>query len=327
MISKINDDVLHGDVCRSLALEDYNLNNINTYFEDTRKNKLKSIKLSLLYSNIVGLTSQILNICLLLLGVYFVSINNITLGTLMGISMLAGYIYQPLNDLFKTIIAYQPTAVSYKRFKEFDDMIDRTRKNGTEKFELGNITIENLYFSYGANYVLTGLNATIHEGKITHLRGQNGVGKTTLMRILSRSLQPQVGSITISGTNINIIDFDNYRKNVISLSSEPLLLNISFRENIMVGQSFTNNEVQDIINDCALKNVVENLEKGLDTILGAGNAGLSKGEMQKLSLARVLIRKPQIIILDEPLSHVDEESVEELLATLKDYNTRKGTTS
>lgn len=326
LIAKINEDVIKSDLCRSLALEQYNLSNITIYFEESRKNKLKSSKISLLYSSIVALTSQIINICLLLIGIFFVSKDIITIGMLMGISMLAGYIYQPINDFFKTIVSYQSTIVSYKRFYEFNNKIDVNRIENNNKFENGDIKIEKLFYMYDNKIVFQDFNALINKSKITLLKGPNGSGKTTLMRLLTRSLNPIRGNIIIANKNIKEYDFNDYRKNVISLSSIPLLLNGTLKENICANENYSDKEILLILNKCCLTNVLNRLPDGIDTKLGLGETGLSQGEIQKIALARVLIRRPTILILDEPLAHVDSTSVEDIQHVLSQYNKETNST-
>lgn len=320
LISKINEDMLKSDVCRNLALESYNKKNIIPYFEDSRRKRLNSTKFTLFYTTAISVSSQIINVCLLLLGIYFVSKQEITIGTLMGISMLVGYIYQPLNDLFNTIISYQTTKVSLTRFKDFDERIDNINLAGTKPFNNGDIVISNLSFSYGASKVLNDFTAILEKGAITYLDGANGAGKTTLMRLITRSLHATAGSIYICGDNINDICYDDFRKNVIAMESESVILNDSFKKNIIIDKNFSEAELNEVIDKCALNNVVSKLEKGIDTIVGLGNDGLSMGELKKVALARVLIRKPQILVLDEPLTHIDSFSCKEILETLRHYN-------
>lgn len=326
LIGKINEDVIKSDVCRSLALEEYNLNNIKKFFEISRKNKLKSAKVNLLYSSIVGLTSQIINICLLLLGIYFVYSEDMTIGMLMGISMLAGYIYQPLNDFFRTIISYQPTIVSFRRFKEFDERIDSGREGGMLPYCGGDIELKNVRFAYGDKAVLNYFSAIIKEGRITLLRGENGSGKTTLMRLMTRALRPQSGRISLGNVDITEYDFDDYRNKIISLCSVPILLNGSVKDNICAGKECSEDELSAVIEQCCLSGVMERLPEGMDTLLGLGNAGLSQGEVQKIALARVLIRKPSVLILDEPLSHIDAQSVYDIQNVLVNYNINRDKT-
>ena len=110
------------------------------------------------------------------------------------------------------------------------------------------------------------------------------------------------------------------------LFRSPILFNVSIKENISLGNDFTLSEIYDIIDKCALRNFIDNLENGVDTKVGQSEKMLSQGEIQKIALARVLIRNPKILILDEPLAHIDVQSVNDILNTLKTYNDEYGTT-
>lgn len=327
LIAKVNEDMLKSDLCRSLALENINKQNISKYFEIARKNRLKNTKINLLFSHTVGFVSQIINMFLLLLGVYFVSTQELSIGSLMGISILSGYIYQPLNDIFHTIVSFQSTEVSFRRFKEFSDSMDKTILDGNKSFVNGSFKIENLNFAYGNKSVIKNLNLNIKENKITFLEGKNGSGKTTLLRLLNRFILPNSGNIYLNQININEFNYDEYRSNVISVSSDPVLLNDSFYNNIAIGKdNITKEDVKKIIKQCKLDCVLKNLDDNLDVILGTGNIGLSKGEIQKISLARVLVRQPKILLLDEPISHIDIDSANEILDVLKELNLKYNTT-
>ena len=327
LIAKVNEDMLKSDLCRSLALENINKQNISKYFEIARKNRLKNTKINLLFSHTVGFVSQIINMFLLLLGVYFVSTQELSIGSLMGISILSGYIYQPLNDIFHTIVSFQSTEVSFRRFKEFSDSMDNKILDGNKSFVNGSFKIENLNFAYGNKSVIKNLNLNIKENKITFLEGKNGSGKTTLLRLLNRFILPNSGNIYLNQININEFNYDEYRSNVISVSSDPVLLNDSFYNNIAIGKdNITKEDVKKIIKQCKLDCVLKNLDDNLDVILGTGNIGLSKGEIQKISLARVLVRQPKILLLDEPISHIDIDSANEILDVLKELNLKYNTT-
>lgn len=237
--------------------------------------------------------------------------------------------YMKTMHTFSLILGYQSTKVSYIRYREFNDSIDVGRKNSKSGFINGDIKIDNISFSYNSNSskkVIDNYSVIIHANKITHLVGENGSGKTTLMRLIARYLSPQNGIINISGIDIQDIDYEEYRKNVIAFSSNPILFNVSIKENISLGNDFTLSEIYDIIDKCALRNFIDNLENGVDTKVGQSEKMLSQGEIQKIALARVLIRNPKILILDEPLAHIDVQSVNDILNTLKTYNDEYGTT-
>ena len=320
LIANINEDVLNGDICRSLGLEHYFESKITPQFDNTRRAKLNNSKINLIFSSLIGLIAQVTNIFLLLLGVYFLAKDDISLGILMGISMLSGYIYQPLNDSVSMILSYQQTIVSYTRFKEFNNAVDKSIYGGKLPFVDGDIVFDDLSFSYNDVPVFQLFSDVIRQGKITYFEGKNGAGKTTLMRLIARHLHPTDGAIFIGDVNIVDFEYEQFRKNVISLGSSPAVFDATLKENICAGESYDNDSIETAVSDCALDNVVKRLPNGYDTKIGVYGEGLSAGEIQKIALARVLIRKPKILILDEPLTHIDVQSSQDILKTLMNYN-------
>lgn len=317
---KINENINTEEVCRSLALEDQRLIEIKDYFNRKRKNSLKYMQVNLIYSSVLNFASQIINMILLLLGVNMVMKNEITIGVLMGISILSAYLSQPINDVFTTILSYQPTKISYKRYIDFNEQIDIRRFEGNKEFINGDIVINNLSFSYDEDNLLNNLNCTIPQGNITLIKGKNGSGKTTLMRLLSRYLIQDTGDILINNSDIRLIDFEDYRKHVIALDANSVILNGSLRFNISTGVDVDDDKLQDIINMCGLSNVLDKLGNDFDSELGKGKVLLSKGEVQKVAIARVVIRDPDIIIFDEPFANMDSKSIVDIKNLLINLN-------
>ena len=140
------------------------------------------------------------------------------------------------------------------------------------------------------------------------------------MRLIARHLHTTDGAIFIGDVNIVDFEYEQFRKNVISLGSSPAVFDATLKENICAGESYDNDSIETAVSDCALDNVVKRLPNGYDTKIGVYGEGLSAGEIQKIALARVLIRKPKILILDEPLTHIDVQSSQDILKTLMNYN-------
>lgn len=327
LLAQINSDVINLDTSRSLGLEQYNLNKINLFFQRSRLAKLKYEKVSLLFGTSLNFSSQIMNVILLLIGVYLISLNHITLGMMMGISLLSSYIYDPFGEILNSVIQFQTVGVSFNRFLGFAKQIDHNREIGKEHFVNGDIEISNIDFAYGNVQIFNDFSLKIKEGRISCIKGCNGVGKTTLMRLISRFMIPQSGDISINNININSINYDEYRKNLIVLTSEPVLFNLSLYENICIGENkFSKNDVYRVIDECGLMNVVKKLPNGINTSLGINNIQLSQGEKQKIALARVFIRKPKIMILDEPFTFIDNDSKQELIKIIKKINVKYQTT-
>ena len=251
--------------------------------------------------------------------------NEITIGILMGISILSTYLSQPINDIFTTIMSYQPTKISYKRYVDFNEQIDLGRYEGKNEFVNGDIVIRDLSFSYDNTNLFNNFNCTIPKGDIALIKGGNGSGKTTLMRLLSRYIIQCSGEILINNQDIRLIDFEDYRKHVITLDSNSAILNGSLRFNISTGLNVDDDKLQDIIKMCGLSNVLDKLGNDFESELGKGKILLSKGEVQKIAIARIIIRDPDIIIFDEPFANMDNKSIADIKNLLININ-RSGKT-
>ena len=243
----------------------------------------------------------------------------------MGISKLSTYLSQPINDIFTTIMSYQPTKISYKRYVDFNEQIDLGRYEGKNEFVNGDIVIRDLSFSYDNTNLFNNFNCTIPKGDIALIKGGNGSGKTTLMRLLSRYIIQCSGEILINNQDIRLIDFEDYRKHVITLDSNSAILNGSLRFNISTGLNVDDDKLQDIIKMCGLSNVLDKLGNDFESELGKGKILLSKGEVQKIAIARIIIRDPDIIIFDEPFANMDNKSIADIKNLLININ-RSGKT-
>lgn len=322
LLHKINEDNDSNEMTRLLALENYKLNKIARYFETNKTKNLKLTSTTTIASTAFGLVNQITNIVLLLFGVMLINDGRLSLGILLGFSMLSGYIYTSLSSIVTKILSYQQTKVSFVRINEFTDMFDLQRLTGTLPFLLkSEIEFKDLHFQYRKEEsLISKLNLKVEKGKITEIEGSNGSGKTTLMKLLLRFFSPQSGEILIDGVPIHKIEYDMYRKNVVGIPSRSIILNESLMENILLGDFFSNQQIANIISSCQLDSLIKKLSEGINTVLGTEISQLSEGEMQKISLARVLIREPNVLILDEPTTHLDNVSTEEILDTIFKYN-------
>ncbi|RKX58983.1 MAG: ABC transporter ATP-binding protein, partial [Thermodesulfobacteriota bacterium] len=188
-------------------------------------------------------------------------------------------------------------------------------------------TFKNVYFSYDSNlpYALENINIFIPANKIIALVGPSGSGKTTLASLLPRFYNPQKGVIFLDNIPLNKFDILSLRNLFGIVVQEPFLFNLSIWENLLLVKS--NATKEEIINACKLAQAhefIEKLPKGYDTILGEEGISLSGGQKQRLALARVFLKKPPIIILDEATSQLDsltEKAIESALNNLRGKHT------
>ena len=173
------------------------------------------------------------------------------------------------------------------------------------------IEFRNVCFAYQGSeeVILHNVNFSLKKGSITALMGRSGAGKTTIADLLMGFLKPTSGEILIDGIRLSDGNLSGWRHNLGYIPQEPLILNATVRENLQrFHPAATQIEMEKALKKAYIWNVVENLPRGMDTVLGDGGIRLSGGERQRIVLARVLLGNPRLIVMDEATSAMDYES-------------------
>lgn len=154
--------------------------------------------------------------------------------------------------------------------------------------------------------VVRNFSATFRAGQIVALSGGNGAGKTTLLKLATGALEPQSGDVLVNGTPFGSIDVADFREKIGIVFQDSLLVSGTIRDNITLrNPAFTAADIDEALASSEMDKVVGRLPDGLDTRVGLRGQSLSGGEMQRLAIARALIRKPSLLVLDEVTNHLD----------------------
>ncbi len=184
----------------------------------------------------------------------------------------------------------------------------------------GSFNFHDVSFSYPGREILKGIHFTIAPGESVALVGKNGSGKTTLIHLLMGLKRPDTGSVHYGDIDLADIDISKYRSAIGFVPQNPRLLPGSVRDNLTYGrEGVTEGEIQEALRLSMATEVVERLDKGLDTVLGEEGARLSGGERQRLAIASAILGHPRLLIMDEPTNHLDSDAIRQLVANIRQF--------
>ena len=218
-----------------------------------------------------------------------------------------------LSGFINKITAIQTILPAHEKLSEaFRTFVQEESSENTEILPFEHtIEFRNVRFAYrdSEEDVLKDVNFTLEKGSITALIGRSGAGKTTIADLLLGFLEPTGGEILIDGVPLTGANLSGWHKSLGYIPQEPLILNASVRENLQrFHPNATEADMVEALKKAQALDVVENLPKGLDTLLGDAGIRLSGGERQRIVLARVLMNNPRLIVMDEATSALDYES-------------------
>ena len=312
------------ELVKSLGLTNQEIGrlNKNTYkILDLELRKVKSIRtLSFIQGTFVNLLRQLIMFTLL----WLVFQEKLTAGEVITLTFYSFFIFGPLQEIGNIILSYREAEASLNNFHTLMNKAPETTPvNPKSLGTINELAFKAVSFKHNTatHKAIDKITFDVTLGETIAFVGPSGSGKSTLMKLLVGLYRPQEGKIEYNGLDETEINFDDLRKQIGFVTQDINLFSGTIKENLLfVNPAATDEDLNDVLEKASCTNLVHRAEKGLDTMIGEGGLKLSGGEKQRLSIARALLRKPQLLIFDEATSALDSLTEEEITNTIKEIS-------
>lgn len=315
------------ELVKSLGLTKQEIDrlNKNTYkILGLELRKVKGIRsLSFVQGTFVNLLRQIIMFTLL----WLVFNGKLTAGEVMTLTFYSFFVFGPLQEIGNIILSYREAEASLQNFHHL--MQKPSEPQPLTPAHIGAIHTlsfkEVLFKHQSAQFnALDGISFDATKGETIAFVGPSGAGKSTLVKLLVGLYRAHNGSILYNGINENEINFDELRNQIGFVTQDTQLFAGTIRENLLfVCPNATEQEMMDALHKASCNNLLAKADNGIDSMIGEGGLKLSGGEKQRISIARALIRKPNLLIFDEATSALDSITEEEITNTIRDISAQK----
>ena len=293
---------------------------LDSYMDDNFRLKIKRTSISVIANISLYALFTAGYYAVLLWGAGGLSGGTLTYGTLMAFLQLISQLRAPLQNVSGILPQYYSALASAERLMELEGAADEPFPAAAERLEkikedFRTLEIKNLFFGYAGESVLRDFSLCAKRGNITAITGESGSGKSTLFKLILGLYEPQSGSITINGE----IPLDASLRGLFAYVPQGnMVLSGTVRENItMNNRTVTDEQIERAARAAEIYDYITSLPDGFETHLAERGAGLSEGQIQRISIARALLTNAPILLLDEATSALDEETETRVLANIK----------
>ena len=315
------------ELVKSLGLGNQEINRLNSTTDKILDLELKKVRYIRKLSFFQGTSVNFLRISILFLMLYLIYNGEMQLGQFITLMFYSFFIFGPLQSLGDIINIYREAEVSLENFEEILKLPKEIKP--VKPVNLGDINslgFENVSFQHlsSRTKALNEITFEVNKGETIAFVGPSGSGKTTLVKLLVGLYKPKEGTIYYNSIPEEQIDFDELRKQIGFVTQDTQLFSGTIRENLLfVNPTATDEECNDVLDKAAAQTLMIRADKGLDTVIGEGGVKVSGGEKQRLSIARALLRRPNLLVFDEATSALDSLTEEEITETIKKISASK----
>lgn len=331
-------------IVKTFCMEKINMHRLVEIQNNKYKIAMRNTKLSVMTSMSMSFCSSIAYFTIFTWGVLNIAKGVSTYGTFTGMLQLYSKVQAPFSSLASMIPGLISTIAAAERLmeieaipvekmadeKELDDIgslevaLDSISSKVSSTFNKPNIVFDNVSFAYKANNnILNNINLTIDAGETIAFVGPSGEGKTTMIRLILSLINPTEGNILLSEGNLVKEINRNYRELISYVPQGNTLFSGSIRDNLKYGNPYaSDDEIKAALKNACALDFVNELEDGLDTMIGEKGVGISEGQAQRIAIARSFLRERPILILDEATSALDPETEVNVLKAVRELPTK-----
>jgi len=259
----------------------------------------------------------------LAMGAYWIIKGQWSLGSLLAFQAYLGYVFGPAQYLATANLQLQKALAALERVSALFDIVPEENMNTGKTVErlTGDIQFKDVCFSYnGRESVLKDISFGIRPGEHVAIVGPSGVGKTTLVSLILHFYRPTGGEIYLDGLPASEYEVGSLRRRIGYVSQSTLLLSGTILDNLIYGNlEATQDQVVRAAKVAGIHEFIDSLPKGYDTEIGENGINLSEGQKQRLSIARALVKEPDILVLDEPTSALDSLAEKSIFHSLPSF--------
>ena len=274
--------------------------------------------------------NEVKNILITVLAATSVIQGNMTLGMMLAVQYIVGQLNSPVEQLIQLIYLWQDVSISLDRMNEIHTEVNeentekQTRNSYTDKTKDGySLTVRDLSFKYDIHSIkniLSDINVSIPNGKVTAIVGASGSGKTTLIKLLLGFYPPLTGNIWVGDANLNEYNLGWWRNQCGAVMQDGYLFSDTIARNIAISDDDPNIErIRYAARVANIADYIEGLPLGYNTMIGQDGQGISQGQRQRILIARVVYKNPMFVFLDEATNALDANNERAITENLADF--------
>ncbi len=312
------------ELIKSLGLAGQEIKRLNKTTYQILDLELKKVKFVRSMSFAQGTTVNFVRSGMLIILLILIFEKTISAGQYFTFLFYSFFLFNPLQELGNVILAWRESEVSLNNFKQIlSTDIDVKPANPVHLPKINTLTFNEVSFKHltGKRNAISDIDFSVEKGETIAFVGPSGSGKTTLVKMLVGLYQPLSGQVLYNDISSKEIDLDQLREKIGFVTQDTQLFSGTIRENLLFVQpKATDEECLSAMKRAACYNLLARAENGLDTVIGEGGVKVSGGEKQRLSIARALLRKPDLLVFDEATSSLDSITEEEISNTIRDVS-------